>query len=244
MESESESASTPVPPNKLIPLLLFGLRDPSSHLHKFTRDIDAFRLLLTAISHRNFGAWIEHSVHPKDIKYASWRRNGFAKGMICFPEEIGFPAPLRNEDGSLQEFHVNMMPFEMTNPDLGVEDDVLYDNKEWGKIGYLTIHESFIQEGTTQRRPGLHIESPGSLPNGPPLKAHAYHRWYCWGGGKFGNGIEGDVDEFGKVNVEGGIFMASNLDNTCRVWDCLIRDHGEVTFALGDIEHMRGVIGE
>ena len=116
--------------------------------------------------------------------------------------------------------------------------------EEWGKIGYLTIHESFIQEGTTQRRPGLHIESPGSLPNGPLLKAHAYHRWYCWGGGKFGNGIEGDVDEYGKVNVEGGIFMASNLDNTCRVWDCLIRDHGDVTFALGDIEHMRGVIGE
>ncbi|KAJ3063101.1 hypothetical protein HDU99_004986, partial [Rhizoclosmatium hyalinum] len=115
---------------------------------------------------------------------------------------------------------------------------------EWGKVGYLTIHESLVQEGATQRRPGLHIESPGALTKGPPLKAHAYHRWYCWGGGKLGNGIEGDVDEFGKVNVEGGIFMASNLDDTCRVWDCLVRDHGDVTFALGDIEHMRGAIGE
>ncbi|KAJ3071067.1 hypothetical protein HDU99_002511, partial [Rhizoclosmatium hyalinum] len=123
MESESESAYTPVPPNKLIPLLLFGLHDPNSHLHKFTRDIDAFRLLLTAISYRNFGAWIEHSVLPKDNSYASWNRLGFGKGMIRFPEEIRFPAPLRNEDGSLQEFHVNMMPFEMTNPDLGVDEE-------------------------------------------------------------------------------------------------------------------------
>ncbi|ORY37191.1 hypothetical protein BCR33DRAFT_465429 [Rhizoclosmatium globosum] len=83
---ESESASTPVTPNKLIPLLLFGLRDPNSNLHIFARDIDAFRLLLKAISLLNFGVWIEHSVQPKDIKYASWKGNGFAKGMICFPE--------------------------------------------------------------------------------------------------------------------------------------------------------------
>ena len=54
--------------------------------------------------------------------------------MIRFPEEIRFPAPLRNEDGSLQEFHVNMMPFEMTNPDLGVDEEVLYDNSMYSHL--------------------------------------------------------------------------------------------------------------
>ncbi|KAJ3290210.1 hypothetical protein HDU79_003460 [Rhizoclosmatium sp. JEL0117] len=260
------------PPNKLIPLLLFGLRDPNSHLHKFTRDIDAFRLLITVISRRNFRAWIDRST-----KVRSRIRGEFDKGMICFPEEIAFPEPLRNEDGTAQEFHVNMMPFVMVNPDVGLDDSVLYEKhmythhkleemlppeckryapiiaelslphalpfrshqstlnqiEEWGKVGYLTIHESYVQEGATQRRPGLHIESPGNLPDDPFIEAHAYHRFYCWGGGNFGTGIDGHLDQFGKVNVM-----------ICRVWDCMISEHWDVTFALGNIEHMRGVIGE
>ncbi|ORY42480.1 hypothetical protein BCR33DRAFT_851548 [Rhizoclosmatium globosum] len=126
------------PPNKLIPLLLFGLRDPNSHLHKFARDI-----------------------------------------------ESGY---------------------------------------EWGKVGYLTMHESYVQEGAIQRRPGLHIESPGNLPDDPFIEAHAYQRFYCWGGGNFGTGIGGHLDQFGNVNVEGGIFMASNW-TTCGVWDCMISEH-------------------
>lgn len=35
---------------------------------------------------------------------------------------------------------------------------------DWGKIGYLTVHESVIdEEGVSQRRGGLHIETPGSV---------------------------------------------------------------------------------
>ncbi|KAJ3005658.1 UNVERIFIED_CONTAM: hypothetical protein HDU68_004527 [Siphonaria sp. JEL0065] len=115
--------------------------------------------------------------------------------------------------------------------------------REWGKTGYLTIHESYVEEGECQRRPGLHIESSGgAVVGGPPIKAHAYHRWYCWGGGRSGNFEEGSLDFRGKVNVEGGIFIASNLDDTCKVWDCMIKDHGNVTYPLGDIEHMRDAL--
>ncbi|ORY42463.1 hypothetical protein BCR33DRAFT_718152 [Rhizoclosmatium globosum] len=110
---------------------------------------------------------------------------------------------------------------------------------EWGKVGYLTIHESYVQEGATQRRPGLHIESPGNLPDDPFIEAHAYHRFYCWGGGNFGTGIGGHLDQFGNVNVEGGIFMASNMDDTYRVWDCMISEHWDVTFVLGNIEPVK-----
>eukprot|EP01084_Bolivina_argentea_P313109 542185_1 len=34
---------------------------------------------------------------------------------------------------------------------------------EYGKIYYLTIHESIIEAGRSQRRPGLHVELPGKL---------------------------------------------------------------------------------
>ncbi|KAJ3095002.1 hypothetical protein HK100_005949 [Physocladia obscura] len=113
---------------------------------------------------------------------------------------------------------------------------------EWWKIGYLTIHESWVEAGATQRRPGLHIESPGAIIDDEKyLTANAYLRWYCWGSGKFGNWIEGDLDQFGIVNVEGGIFLASNIDDSFRAYDCIV-DDVEAVGHLGDINHMRNAI--
>lgn len=37
--------------------------------------------------------------------------------------------------------------------------------EEMGKVAYLTVQESEVTPGATQRRPGLHIESPGVLPD-------------------------------------------------------------------------------
>merc|ERR1719499_2803043 len=34
---------------------------------------------------------------------------------------------------------------------------------EINKIGFLTIQESFVEKGKTQRRPGLHVERPGVI---------------------------------------------------------------------------------
>ncbi|KAJ3130313.1 hypothetical protein HK100_008139 [Physocladia obscura] len=113
---------------------------------------------------------------------------------------------------------------------------------EWGKVGYLTVHESWVEAGATQRRPGLHVESPGAIADSETsLTANAYHRWYCWGAGKFGNGIEGDLDRLGIVNVEGGIFLASNTDDSFRAYDCVVEDVDAVGH-LGDISHMRDAI--
>merc|ERR1712194_526766 len=44
--------------------------------------------------------------------------------------------------------------------------------------------------------------------------------------------------------AEGGIYMASNVDNSCRVWDALITDPGLVTGQHGDLEHIREVLGK
>ncbi|KAI8838162.1 hypothetical protein BJ741DRAFT_576942 [Chytriomyces cf. hyalinus JEL632] len=112
---------------------------------------------------------------------------------------------------------------------------------ELDKVGYITVHESYVEEGQTQRRPGLHIESPGMAPAGTAM--HGYHSTYAWGGGRFGTRVPGDLDERGVVNMKGGIFVASNMADTCRVWDCLIEDHGKVVGHLGDISHLRKAIG-
>ena len=34
---------------------------------------------------------------------------------------------------------------------------------EIGKVNFLTIQESWVKTGTTQRRPGLHVDSPGKV---------------------------------------------------------------------------------
>ena len=47
----------------------------------------------------------------------------------------------------------------------------------------------------------------------------------------------------------GGIYMASNVDNSCRVWNCQInnndkRNGDEIIGKHGDIEHLRPFLGE
>ncbi|KAJ3098156.1 hypothetical protein HK100_005162 [Physocladia obscura] len=176
------------------------------------------------------------------------------------------PSPIIDpKTGSPQPFQINMMPFIMSNPDLHHNTtrkyktvaDSLPENckryapliehclrrceKEFGKVGYLTVHESWVEAGATQRRPGLHIESPGAITNGNiQLTANAYHTWYCWGNGN-GSNIEGDLDEHGILNVEGGIFVASNIDESFRAYECLVENVDTVGH-LGDMSHMRDVI--
>lgn len=63
--------------------------------------------------------------------------------------------------------------------------------EEMGKIGYLTINESDVKAGETQRRGGAHVERH---PNAP------------WGGGGSWGG------------EKGGLFMINSVDASCRIW--------------------------
>ena len=160
---------------------------------------------------------------------------------------VTFPSP--------QNLNINMMPFIM-NDDFDKtklpkyckgyhsfiqiinENDVTLNNK----ICYLSIHESFVEQNKTQRRPGLHVETPGKCGNALTedeiLKEdeikHRNGFGHClihkegiisWGRGWYD---EAEV---------GGIYMASNLDNSCIAWDCKI--DGDAVGHLGDIEHLR-----
>ena len=127
------------------------------------------------------------------------------------------------------------------------------DSSQWGKICYLTIHESFVKKGYSQRRPGLHVESPGNiklskdqLSDKDPLKEYifsdikefssSYNICAGWGRG----------DNQGK----GGIYMASSVDHSCIAWNCRIiandeKDNNMDSIGdLGDVEHLRGNLAD
>jgi hypothetical protein len=101
------------------------------------------------------------------------------------------------------------------------------------RVMYLTVQEGWVDAGQTQRRPGLHIEQ--SLAN----RGRAFrpgeegHETIAWGGG-----FSRDRNLF-----LGGIYMASNVADSCRVWPVLIRDPGLVVDKHGGIEHMRHLLG-
>mmetsp|Transcript_19551 Transcript_19551/g.27127 ORF Transcript_19551/g.27127 Transcript_19551/m.27127 type:complete len:318 (-) Transcript_19551:77-1030(-) len=100
-----------------------------------------------------------------------------------------------------------------------------------GKVFYLTIHESEVKKGWSQRRPGLHVESPGFSPQSlwNPSK-RSYRVWHGWGLGTFRQGV-----------FDGGIWMASNVSDSCAVYPAILNSPEDV-HAFGDIEHMRPLL--
>lgn len=75
-------------------------------------------------------------------------------------------------------------------------------NFEHGSTVYLTIHESLVEAGKSQRRGGIHTEAFANS---------------CWGGG----GNWGGINNWGGGSWGGrsGMYMAST-DGACKVWDC------------------------
>ena len=107
------------------------------------------------------------------------------------------------------------------------------DRMEWFQIGYLTIHESIVMEDqTSQRRKGVHTETPGmvyynpttyevlsaadgktsswSIQNKAPMTV-------AWGCGVY------NADLSINCKYNGGLYMASNVDDSTKVWNCQVR---------------------
>ena len=110
--------------------------------------------------------------------------------------------------------NVNMMPIIMNEeksiPDYLKQYMSLINQCHFktGSTVYLTVHESEVKAGETQRRPGIHTEAT---------------KMSCWGGG----GNWGGCD---------GMYMASN-DGQCRLWNCQIDEvdnHGAIALELGE----------
>lgn len=121
---------------------------------------------------------------------------------IIFPEYTGARA--------------NMMPIIM-----GMDESIPLYLKQYlplikqcsfdkGSTVYLSVHESIVEQGNTQRRAGIHTD--GTSTN-------------SWGGGGWG----------GKDKNK-GIYIAST-DGRCRVWDCAttnVDGHGGILHSLDD----------
>ena len=106
-----------------------------------------------------------------------------------------------------------------------------------GKVYYLTIQESLVSAGESQRRPGLHVDSPGQVKVRPGPGSHPLtegggsgHKWegHHWGQGNahyVGNIRQDSSQDWEEDNdnffvVYGGIFIASSVANSCRAWNC------------------------
>jgi len=125
---------------------------------------------------------------------------------------VKFPTP--------EDININMMPFKpWLKNSLPVEYQHYWpmiqacgERSRWG-LAYLTITESHVIDGKSQRRPGIHTEAH---PDGE------------WGGG-WGGGRNYTPDGFRT-----GIWMASNKRGTCRMWDYLVENTG----VGGDCSHL------
>lgn len=159
------------------------------------------------------------------------------QGYVAFSScgTVTFPEPA--------DRNVNMLPFIFGDksslpPELRCYYDLIekcpykYTGNETGKVGYLTVHEGFVQAGDAQRREGLHIETPSVVDDGTAAFTPALE--HCWGIGVF----------FEPDRYEGGIYMASNVANTSEVYDALVdKNIPGIVDKHGGCEHLRPLLG-
>lgn len=155
---------------------------------------------------------------------------------------VRFPEP--------SDININMMPFVMARMFAETKlpqylrtywDQILIlcmSNSEIGKIGYLTIHESYVRGGETQRTPGIHTESPGVVlfkesSTGKKSYSASLFRW-------------GDGQLTAKQELKGGIYMVSNVPDSCKIWNCKILppvdNSPDIVGEHGDIDHLRSFL--
>lgn len=203
-----------------------------------------------------YDEFYQKHINKNEVPYMIWpRQDKYSKPeRIRMTQPIIFPPP--------RDININMMPIKMGGylfsslPDeckhyatfiynncmatpLLLVGDLMGDQGSIvvkDRIAYLTIHEGLVPIGEAQRRPGLHIERPGAVKFGG--KWHdansKEYRNIAWGLGCW--------HEDGLP--EDGVFMASTVDNSCAIWDCVIDKPEEVTEQDGGLEKMRHLLGE
>jgi len=172
---------------------------------------------------------------PPESRIRGWldpQRERQRRQRIEMEGWVWFPEP--------RDININMMPFIIGKKEsIPAEYWQYWDmiesckipNSENGKVGYLTIQESLVPAGQTQRRSGLHIESPGSF-NEPGTYTNRRYDWGC-----------GSVLSY-RSSVSGGLYLATNLLESCCLWNVQIKDTPSSAGELGDMEHMRDLLGE
>jgi len=164
------------------------------------------------------------SVYKDCIDKAKAQKGLIEKARVTFPKPTGID--------------INMMPFIMGDKSslpkayhqyLPMISECVTSQEE-GKIGHLTIQESKVPAGESQRRPGLHLETPGVI----MTRGRVVNIRLRWGGG-----FQDDNE-----TVLGGLYTASTIANSCRAWDMRIDSPADVAGPLGEVDHLRESLGE
>lgn len=149
--------------------------------------------------------------------------------------------------------NVNMLPFLLFKPKetlpAELHDYIVMirslpircrDVSDSSRVAYLTIHESDFEQNATHRRSGLHIErlihdSSGCV-NGRLCQSDDVEFYsLAWG--------LGNICKEGKDDVPvDGIFMVSDVSDSCAVYPCLVDRPETVTDRHGSLEHFKHYI--
>ena len=164
-----------------------------------------------------------------------WKPKNSEIGAVSC-REVKFPKP--------RGLHVNMMPFVIGDAASIPRDLRGYlrllascpiSRGEWGQVGYLTIDERHVEKGASQRRPGIHVESVLLTADAGWWPMEGRPMTLAWGAGQV---LEDDV---AAGHLEGGLFMATNLPGSCRVWN---RRLDPRLFGTQDFEPLRPFLGD
>ena len=176
-------------------ILLMGVYDDNnilSHLRGVRYILKAIWEMALEFNSHYFNDYIELSTSTSHQYYNFGSKN--KKFMKEYWSPIKFPPK--------QDLNINMMPFVMSTgfSDSGlpsylkgwypiIKTCLQTDRSQLNKIGYLTVQESLVEKGKTQRRPGLHVETPGDI---------YIHQQIC---NESGNGDDESIE---KEYVKGG----------------------------------------
>lgn len=127
--------------------------------------------------------------------------------------------------------------FHMRDPRKLIDVSKVNDITMKHRIAYLTVDERPTLPGHSQRRGGVHVESPGAMREKEVGDKSKYTPDLCfyhpWGLGRA-------QEEF----LDGGIFICSNISDSTAIWKCRIHDtFGDIIGAHGSLERMRDILG-
>lgn len=156
---------------------------------------------------------------------------GFTMACIYFDLDATLPAYLR-------EYRDLILELPVTRFDHDPTDLFKYTDRK-DRIVYLTVQESMVPVGKSQRRPGLHIERPLAVQrtgmiHPPSAASKSMYRSLAWGLGCY--------TPYGGIPVD-GIYMASNISDSCEVHPAQIKDPAEFTDIYGGIQHAKDYLG-
>lgn len=214
--------------------------------------------------------WQRRLIHPTDYSRASFRfypevRQSFGGCPVAtIARSVPFPNFAVVPPGTFlhqesEHLCINMMPFLLQNEEslpaccrpYWPLIQLCAERQTTSTVAYLTIDERPAAAGKSQRRGGLHIESPGFLPVVSGIKSQASSMGDIASGYQESRFVPGVEHNWGQgvmsrdETVEGGVFMASSVAGTTAVWNCNVSNEGGgVVGKLGNIERLRPVLGK